>query len=174
MISVRRTTRQWLLLFHVVFSVGWLGAGAGNLVIAVEAAVTGSPVAARVCYDLINRLDFALVIPLAFGSLGSGFLISLATKWGLTRYWWVLVKLGLTVAVIVFSTFGVGVWVEQSISATADLDSASPVAVPLVVGASGNILAFLFMTWASITKPWPRTPWSTTPQGGRRTRATAR
>jgi hypothetical protein len=158
---VRKTARQWLLLLHVVFSVGWLGAGAGNLVIAVEAAITASPTIRTVCYDLIDRLDFALVIPLAFGSLGSGLLISVATRWGLARYWWVLVKLTLTVAVIVFSTFGVGVWVEQSIAATSTLDSASPVATPLVVGASGNIAAFLFMTWASITKPWPKTPWST-------------
>lgn len=163
MSPVRKTARQGLLLLHVVFSVGWLGAGAGNLVIAVEAAMTASPITRRVCYDLIDRLDFALVIPLAFGSLGSGLLISVATKWGLTRYWWVLVKLALTVAVIVFSTFGVGVWVEQSIAATSTLDGASPVATPLVVGAAGNIAAFLFMTWASITKPWPKTPWSTRP-----------
>jgi hypothetical protein len=34
--------------------------------------------------------------------------------------------------------------------------------VELVVGAGGNIVAFLFMTWLSITKPWPKTPWSAT------------
>lgn len=160
MSPVRRSARQWLLLTHVVLSVGWLGAGAGNLVIAITAETTTSPVTRRVCYDLINVLDFALVIPLAFGSLASGALISLATKWGLTRHWWVLTKLVLTVAVIVFSTFGVGVWVEQSIAATATTDALSPVATPLVLGASANIVSFLFMTWASIAKPWPRTPWA--------------
>lgn len=160
MSPVRRSARQWLLLTHVVLSVGWLGAGAGNLVIAVTAATTTSPVTRQVCYELINVLDFALVIPLAFGSLASGVLISLATKWGLTRHWWVLIKLVLTLAVIIFSTFGVGVWVEQSIAATAITDAVNPAATPLVAGASANIGAFLFMTWLSIVKPWPRTPWT--------------
>jgi len=151
----RKPVRQWLLLLHVVLSVGWLGARAGNLVIAVDAARTASPDVRRVCYELVDRLDFALVIPLAFRSLASGVLISVATKWGLVR----LAKLALTLAVIAFSTFGLGVWVETSVAATARSDAASPAAVALVVGAAGNIVVFLFMTWASITKPWPRTPW---------------
>ena len=34
---VRRTARQWLLLLHVVCSLGWMGAGAANLVLEVVA-----------------------------------------------------------------------------------------------------------------------------------------
>ena len=159
--AVRRTARQWLLLVHVTCSLGWMGAGAANLVLAVTALRTADAALRTSCYQLIDVIDFALVIPLAFSALASGVIISLATKWRLLRHWWVLVKLVITVAVIVFSTFGVGVWVEQSMAATAGAAPvASPAAVPLVVGASGNIVAFLFMTWASVTKPWPRTPWS--------------
>lgn len=160
MSPLRKRARQWVLLSHVVLSVGWLGAGAANLVLAVTAATTSSPTSRRVSYELINRLDFALVIPLAFGSLASGVLISVVTPWGLIRHWWVLVKLALTVVVIVFSTFGVGVWVEQSIAATATSDLPSPTAFWLVAGAAANVAAFLFMTWASIAKPWPKTPWA--------------
>lgn len=160
--AVRRTARQWLLLVHVVCSLGWLGAGATNVVLAVTALRTADSSLRRSCYQLINVVDFALVIPLAFSALASGVVISLATKWRLLRHWWVLVKLVLTVAVIVFSTFGIGVWVEQSMQATAAPSSASsPVAVKLVVGAGANIVAFLFMTWASIAKPWGKTPWTT-------------
>lgn len=161
--KVRKRGRQWILFAHVVLSVGWLGAGAANVVLAVTAASATAAETRRVCYQLINRIDLALVIPLAFGSLASGVLISLATKWGLWRYWWVVIKFVLTVAVIVFSTFGVGAWVEQSIAATAAGEAGSPVAVPLVVGALGNVAAFLFMTWASIAKPWSRTPWAASP-----------
>ena len=150
---VKKRARQWMLFAHVVLSVGWMGAGAANIVLAGTAALTESEETRRVCYRLINTVDFALVIPLAFGSLGSGLLISLATKWRLLRYWWVLTKLALTIIVITFSTFGVGVWVEQSIAATSSGPATSPVAVPLVVGASANVAGFLFMTWASITKP---------------------
>jgi hypothetical protein len=163
---VRKVARQWLLFAHVVISLGWMGAGAANVVLAVTAGMTSSSETRRACYQLINRLDFALVIPLAFGTLASGVVISLATKWGLFRYWWVLVKLVLTLAMILFSTFGVGVWVEVSMAATASVSEASPVASTLVVGAAANIVSFLFMTWASIAKPWPRRP-------GRRRRASS-
>jgi len=61
----------------------------------------------------------------------------------------------LTVVVIVYSTFGVGVWVEQSMQFTAPPNvTISPVADRLAWGAAGNLVAFLFMTWISITKPW--------------------
>jgi uncharacterized membrane protein len=156
---VRKRARQWLLFLHVVSSVGWMGAGAANVVLAVTALTSDSAEIRRVCYQLINRLDFALVIPLAFSSLGTGLVVSLATKWGLLRYRWVVTKLVLTLAVIVFSTFGVGVWVEQSIAATAGSAATSPAARSLVAGALVNIAAFLFMTWASIAKPWTKTAW---------------
>ena len=163
MSPLKKRPRQWLLLAHVVLSLGWLGGGAANLVLAGTAVMTADPQLRRSCYLLINQIDFALVIPLAFGALASGVLISLATKWRLLRHWWVVVKLVLTVAVIVFSTFGVGVWVEQSISATVvDSASGSPVGWRLILGAAANILAFLFMSWTSITTPWPTTPWTTT------------
>ena len=104
-LTVRRRGRQWLLFAHVVLSIGWLGAGAANVVLALTAARTTDSEIQRACYRLIHVLDSALVIPLAFGALASGLLISLATKWGLWRYWWVIVKFALTVLVIVFSTF---------------------------------------------------------------------
>src|ERR1700712_3065309 len=58
----------------------------------------------RVCYLLVQTVDTWLVIPGAFAALVSGIALSLVTPWGLTRYWWVLVKLVLTVVVILFST----------------------------------------------------------------------
>lgn len=163
-LTVRRRGRQWLLFAHVVLSIGWLGAGAANVVLAVTAARTTDGEIQRACYRLIHVLDLALVIPLAFGALASGVLISLATKWGLWRYWWVIVKFALTVAVIVFSTFGVGAWVEQSIASTSIRGTESPVALQLILGALTNLAAFLFMTWASIAKPWPKTRWFKTPR----------
>ncbi len=156
---MRKRTRQLLVFLHVAVSVGWMGAGAANVVLAATAASTGSAEVSRVCYFMIDRIDTYLVIPLAFAALASGVLLSLVTPWGLTRYWWVLVKLTLTVGVIVYSTFGVGVWVERSVEATAGGGS-SDVAGVLACGATVNIALFLLMTWASVAKPWGTTPWT--------------
>ena len=137
-----------------------MGAGAANVVLALTAAYTPAADVRRVCYVMIEQIDVFVVIPLAFAALISGVLLCLITPWGLTGYWWVLIKLVLTVAVIVFSTFGLGVWVEESIMATAASTADSEVARPLAYGAVVNIVAFLFMTWVSVVKPWGRAPWA--------------
>jgi hypothetical protein len=62
--------------------------------------------------------------------------------------------------VILYSTFGMGVWVEDSITATATGGQVSAVAGRLAYGAALNIVAFLFLTWASVAKPWGATPWT--------------
>src|SRR6185312_15936867 len=120
-----------------------MGAGAANVVLAMTAGYTASADVRRVCYQMIEQIDAVLVIPGAVGALVSGLVLSAVTPWGFTRYWWVLLKLVLTVAVIVYSTLGVGVWVEESIQATAGADVESPVAGPLAYGALLNIVAFL-------------------------------
>lgn len=153
--AVSRPLRQVLVAVHIICSVGWLGAGAANVVLAVVAVTTTDGVVRHVAYRMIERLDTYLVIPLAFTALASGVVVAVCTPWGLTRYRWVLVKLVLTVVVIVFSTFAIGVWVEQSIGATGT-GGASPVAWPLVGGAASNLVAFVFMTWVSTAKPWGR------------------
>ncbi|GAA4825186.1 membrane protein [Actinomycetospora corticicola] len=153
---VGKRTRQLLVFVHVVVSLGWMGAGAANVVLTSTAAVTDDVELRRACYLLVSTIDLWLVIPGAFLALATGVVLSLVTPWGLVTYWWVLVKLVLTVAVILYSTFFVGVWVEQSVALGT---SPSPVAVPLVVGPLVSMAAFLLMTWASVAKPWGRTPW---------------
>ncbi|MCD2190443.1 hypothetical protein [Actinomycetospora soli] len=153
---VGKRTRQVLVFLHVIVSLGWMGAGAANVVLTSTAAVTDDVELRRACYLLVSTIDLWLVIPGAFLALATGVVLSLVTPWGLVTYWWVLVKLVLTVAVIVYSTLLIGVWVEESIA----LGTApSPVADPLVVGPLVSLAAFLLMTWASVAKPWGRTPW---------------
>jgi hypothetical protein len=169
---VGKRTRQLLVFAHVAISLGWMGAGAANVVLAMTAGYTVSPEVRRVCYHMIEQVDDVLVIPGAAGALISGLVLCAVTPWGFARYWWVLVKLVLTVAVIVYSTIGIGVWVEQSVLATTAADVESSVAGPLAYGVLLNIAAFLLMTWASVAKPWGTTPW--TPGLGRSPRRPSR
>ena len=166
-----KRTRQVMVFLHVIVSLGWMGAGLANIVLAMTAAYGGGgPEAVRAAYDLMWQLELFLIIPGAFSALGTGVLLSLTTPWGLVQHWWVLVKLVLTVAVILFSTFFVGVWVELSIQATAEGAPLSPYGDPLAWGPFLNVAAFLLMTWASIAKPWGRTPWAKKPPGRGRPR----
>lgn len=66
-----------------------------------------------------------------------------------------------------WSILAVGAWVGRSVVAFAAGADASPVGEALVAGAAANVVAFLFMTWASVATPWGRTPWAGVRRAGR-------
>jgi hypothetical protein len=51
-----RRTRRVVVFLHVVVSLGWMGAGAANVVLAATALTVPREVA-RVCYQLIDRIE---------------------------------------------------------------------------------------------------------------------
>ncbi len=88
--------RKLALTAHVTSSVGWLGAVAVFLALALaglngmdEHVVRGSYVA----MDLTTRY---VILPLCFASLLTGLVSSLGTPWGLFRHYWVVIKFALT------------------------------------------------------------------------------
>src|SRR5436190_2002841 len=88
--------RKLGLTLHVVVSVGWVGAVAAFLSLAI-AATNGDDATARAAYLAMNVVGRGVLLPLSVGALTSGIVQSLATKWGLFNHYWVLVKLVLTV-----------------------------------------------------------------------------
>lgn len=148
-----RARKAWLLA-HVVLSVGWLGAGAANAVLAVYSllAPTSRALSPLRAHAAIHLIDTWVVIPAAFGSLATGIVVSVFTRWGLFVHWWVMAKLALTVGVIAVSTVGIGRWIEMSLAAGTDA-GAHDVASAITTAAIGNLAAFVTMTALSIYKP---------------------
>ena len=141
-----KARKTWLLL-HVITSVGWLGVTIGMLVLALAA------LDAPQLYTAMELLGDLVVLPLALGSLVTGVVLSLGTKWGLVKHRWVLVKFVLTVIAVVATTFS--------------LRSGLHEAADGVVAAGGDVLAaacvslalYTFNTVLSVFKPWGRTRW---------------
>ncbi len=89
--------RLFVLVVHVVSSVGWLGAVGCYLALTLVALPSPDAPAGRAAYvamDLVTRL---VIVPMALGSSLSGIVSSLGTNWGLLRHYWVLVKVFLTI-----------------------------------------------------------------------------
>jgi hypothetical protein len=88
-----------LLATHIVVSGAWLGVVVTKLVLGLTAVTAADP-------DRAATLAVATAVvnpafpPLAIGTIVTGVLLSLGTKWGLLQHYWVAVKLGLTVGVI--------------------------------------------------------------------------
>jgi DMSO/TMAO reductase YedYZ heme-binding membrane subunit len=89
--------RKFALAAHIALSVGWIGAVAGYIALDVAAATSRDPHTLRACYLAMGLIAWYVIVPLALASLLTGLVMSLGTKWGLFRYYWVLISLLLTI-----------------------------------------------------------------------------
>jgi hypothetical protein len=55
-------------------------------------------------------LDFALIIPGAMGSALTGYIMCKKTSWGFTRFWWIITKGILTIALFLIGRACLGPW----------------------------------------------------------------
>jgi hypothetical protein len=90
------TTRKWLLLLHVVSSVGWLGLNVGNMTLALTGLMTDDPTTQHTALGAMYLVGGPLLVPVSLLAYGSGILLGYYSKWGVFRYRWVLLKFVLT------------------------------------------------------------------------------
>jgi hypothetical protein len=93
--------RKLALTAHVTSSVGWLGAVAGVLALALVGLTSQDIQIVRAAYLAMELIGWFVLVPLALASLVTGLLQSLGTTWGLFRHYWVLFKLLINVSAMV-------------------------------------------------------------------------
>ncbi len=131
---MRPRLRKFALAAHIASSVGWLGAVAGYIALDVSAATGQDARALRAAYLAMDLIAWYVVVPLALASLLTGLVMSLGTKWGLFRHYWVLISLLLTaIATVVLLAE------TRTISAFADI-AADPTTSGEVLRALGSTL----------------------------------
>lgn len=80
-------------------------------------------------------------------------------------YWWVTVKLGLSVALLIFTPVWMGGWIGEALArsipptATEDPDYLA-VRDDLLAGSVSIVSTLLLITVISVVKPWNRTWWA--------------
>jgi hypothetical protein len=89
--------RKLALAAHLTLSVGWIGAVAAYLALDVATATSQDARTLRAAYLSMETIVRYVIVPLAPASLLTGLVMSLGTKWGLFRHYWVLISLVLTV-----------------------------------------------------------------------------
>lgn len=153
--------RKFVLTAHVVASVGWLGAVACVLALAVSGLASDDAETVRAVYPAMELAAWYVLLPLALASLVTGIVQSLGTKWGLFRHYWVVVKLVINVlATVVLLLYLETLDHLADVAATssgADLSalrSASP-----VLHAGAALLLLVVATVLAIYKPSGVTPY---------------
>ncbi len=154
--------RKFALIAHVTSSVGWLGAVAAFLALAVAGLTSQDTQMVRGAYLAMDLTYRYVIVPLCFASLLTGVVSSLGTRWGLFRHWWVLMKLLLTIPATILLlvhtqpvSYLAGVAAETTLS-SADL---SRLRIDLVAYASAALLVLLVAMALSVYKPQGRTPY---------------
>ena len=158
---MKPVARRALLVAHVGTSVGWLGAVAASLALAVVALVTTDVAVANAVLLALEPLGWAALVPLSLASLASGVIQSLVSPWGLVRHYWVLFKLLMN-----FLAVGVLLLYMQTLADLARLaresvmggDEATRSASPVAHGAAAIVLLLVALV-LPVYKPRGRTGW---------------
>ena len=85
--------RKAAVLIHVSCSIGWIGAVAAFLALAITGWKNTDLFVVRAAYIAMEYITWPVIVPLAFAALISGVLLSLGTPWGLLRHYWIVFKL---------------------------------------------------------------------------------
>jgi hypothetical protein len=93
--------RRFALATHITLSVGWIGAVLAYLALVVAAMTSPDAQTLRAAWIAMELMGWHVIVPLALASLLTGLVMSLGTRWGLFRHYWVLISLVLTVVATV-------------------------------------------------------------------------
>ena len=149
--------RKLTLTTHVVASVGWLGAVAATLVLAVAGLAGQDEQTVRAVYPALEVMGWYALVPLSLASLVSGLVVSLAGRWGLLQYYWVVTKLVINlvasvVLLLYMQTLGALAETAGSAAEMSAIRSSSP-----VLHAGAALVLLVAAAILSIYKPSGRT-----------------
>jgi len=149
--------RNFVLAGHLAFSVGWIGAVVVYLALVVAARTSQDTQILRAAWISMELAGWFAIVPLALASLLTGLVMSLGTRWGLFRHYWVLISLVLTILATVVLlehmqtvSFFAGVAAEMERADVGELRGGLP---GEVLHAGGGLLVLLVVQVLNVYKP---------------------
>lgn len=155
------SVRRLALTAHVTFSVGWLGAVASFLVLAIVGLTSGDAETGRAVYPALDLLTWLVIVPCSIASLATGLVQSLGTEWGLFRHYWVASKFGMNLVatvLLLIHTKPIGLVAAAATGSTWSADELHGVRVQLIADAGAALILLIAATALSVYKPRGLTP----------------
>ncbi len=155
---LRPRLRKAVLVAHILSVAAWFGV---DVVVAVLVVfgMSADPATAGLAYQALGTFVVGPMLTAALATLATGLLLGWGTRWGLVRYWWVLVKLVITLVLTVLVVLalapmmpGVVVHGEQLAAGAAPTGDVRDLVFPPVV----SVTALSVATVLSVFKPWRR------------------
>ena len=157
--AVSPALRRAMLAAHIVCSVGWLGAAAAYLALAVAAEASTQPQVVRAAWIGMELSGWFVIVPLACLAFLTALVLSLGTPWGLFKHYWVVIALVLTtLSLVVLLLHMPSVSTAASLAQTAD-DAAVRRLGGDVLHPAVGLLVLTVITVLNVHKPRGLTPY---------------
>ena len=154
--------RKFVLTAHVTFAVGWLGAVAAFLVLAIAGLTSQDAQMVRSAYLAMELITRFVIVPLSFAPLLTGPVLSLFTPWGLFRHYWILAKLLITILstiILLVHTQPISLLADAAARTTVFSADLRGLQVQMVFSSGAGLLALLVATTLAVYKPRGMTPY---------------
>jgi hypothetical protein len=152
-------TRKVTLVVHLVSVGAWIGIDVMVAVLVGVGRFADDPVQRGTAYQALGWFVVWPMLTSGLVCLASGVVLGLGSRWGLVRYWWVLVKLVLNVVlsalVLVALRPGMPDVVEHGRALSAGVASDVDVSF-LVFPPTVSLTALVLATALAVFKPWGR------------------
>ncbi|MER7013783.1 hypothetical protein ABT324_20390 [Saccharopolyspora sp. NPDC000359] len=151
--------RKALLTAHLLAAAAWFGIDLALGTLVVTALVTDSPQTAGAALQAVGIFAVWPMFGASLVCLASGAVLGLGTKYGLLRYWWVVVKLAINVLFSVLIVVALRPGLNQAADLGARLAAGdTSTAVPLNLLGPVSVAPTLLLTayLLSVFKPWGR------------------
>jgi hypothetical protein len=147
--------RKLTLAVHLTVSVGWVGAVAAYMALDVATAISRDARTLRAAYLGMELIARSVIVPLALGALVTGIVISVGTRWGLFRHYWVLISLLLTIiaaVVLLVETGTISALAEIAADPTTSDDELRALGSTLVHSVGGTVVLLAILV-LNVYKP---------------------
>jgi hypothetical protein len=146
---------------HIVISVSVIGADITAIMLSITGLTSRVPELIRASYLVMGLLAEKILVPFALAALLTGILLGLGTRWGLTRYYWVLTKLLLTITAISALVLVLRPRVSQAADEVLRIPLAElatngigQIGIGVTIGIAAALLVLLTVAILAVNKPW--------------------
>jgi hypothetical protein len=153
-------TRKGVLVAHIASAGVWVGIEVALGALVFAALLTSDPQLVASCYQAAELFAVWPMLTSGLVCLASGVLLGLGSKYGLLRYWWVVIKLALNLVLCTLILLLLAPGVHEVAAAgrdfTAGLASTVPVSTDLLFPPIVSGVSLVFAMVLSVFKPWGR------------------
>jgi hypothetical protein len=154
-----RGARKTALVVHILSAGAWVGVDVMVAVLVLTGWFAGNLSVRGLAYQALGRFVVAPMLTAGLVCLASGVILGLGSRYGLVRFWWVAIKLAITVVLCVLIVValrpGMPDVVEHGRILAAGDASAIDVS-SLFFPPAVSLSALSFATVLAVAKPWGR------------------